>query len=166
MIEPAHRQERMAEEKATYRVTSRCFDCVWRSNAAREWEDREDRREEVSRLRRGVRVVAIVRPEVGIFVPRNLTCIKLASDVNMSNCQEPRRLEIEFRCKSDGSTPVSLGQVRGCQGKSIKVPTSVAITTLLLLGSKILKTLLLIVMRLYRLGYHSVVVVYKLKAQV
>jgi hypothetical protein len=58
VIEPPQRQESIAEEKATYRVTSRCFDCTWRSTDDRDWA--EDRREEVSWLRRGVLVVAIV----------------------------------------------------------------------------------------------------------
>jgi hypothetical protein len=60
VIEPAQRQERMADEKATYRVTSRCFECAFRSSVDREKLD--DRRDEVSWLRRGVCAVAIVRP--------------------------------------------------------------------------------------------------------
>ena len=61
-MEPAQRQERIAEEKATYRVTSRCFNCLCCSSDDREWEELELRKDEVSRLRRGVRVLAMVRP--------------------------------------------------------------------------------------------------------
>ena len=62
MIEPAQRQERIADMKETYRVTSRFCDSVLRAVPERDSEEVEERREEVSRIsaRSGVRVVAIM----------------------------------------------------------------------------------------------------------
>ena len=60
MIEPPQRQERIAEQKATYRVTSWLFDCDWRSRVDVEMVEADDLRDEVSRLRRGVCAVAMV----------------------------------------------------------------------------------------------------------
>jgi hypothetical protein len=61
VMEPAHRQERMAEEKEMYLITSRCFDCVLRAREERDWDELEEGREEGSSVRSGVRVVAIVK---------------------------------------------------------------------------------------------------------
>jgi predicted nucleic acid-binding Zn ribbon protein len=61
VIEPAHRQERMAEAKETYLVTSRFFDCVLRTRDERDADELDEGRDEVSSARSGVRVVAIVR---------------------------------------------------------------------------------------------------------
>lgn len=61
MMEPAQRQERIAEAKETYLVTSRFFDCVLRARDERDADELEEGREEVSSARSGVRVVAIVQ---------------------------------------------------------------------------------------------------------
>jgi hypothetical protein len=61
VIEPAHRQERMADENATYLVKSRCCDCVLRARDERDSDEGDEGREEVSSARSGVRVVAIVQ---------------------------------------------------------------------------------------------------------
>lgn len=58
MIEPAHRQERMADEKAMYRVMFLFFCCDIR---AREESDSEDRDERMELAKRGVRVEAMLR---------------------------------------------------------------------------------------------------------
>jgi hypothetical protein len=63
VIEPAQRQEMIADTKETYRVTSRFCDSVLRAVPERDSEEEvEERREEVSRIfaRSGVRVVAIM----------------------------------------------------------------------------------------------------------
>ena len=61
MIDPAHKQERMAEEKAMYRVISRCLCWCFRAREEMEFEEWEERMEAVS-ARRGVREEAIMRP--------------------------------------------------------------------------------------------------------
>ncbi len=76
MIEPAQRQESIAEEKAMYFVTSWFLGRLGGSSA---WEEVDEREDELSRLRRGVRVSAIARPERGFSIPRR-PLIRVAFD--------------------------------------------------------------------------------------
>ena len=48
MIEPAHRQERMADTKDIYRVTSRFRDSLLRARAERDWDELDECKEEAS----------------------------------------------------------------------------------------------------------------------
>lgn len=73
-MEPAQRQERIAEAKDMYLVISRCFDCVLRAREKRDAVELDDGREDVSSARSGVRVVAMVQAK-GKTVLRNDLCL-------------------------------------------------------------------------------------------
>ena len=62
MMDPAHRHDRMADMKEIYRVTLRFRDSDLRARAEGDWDEVDDRKEEVSLwfARSGVRAVAII----------------------------------------------------------------------------------------------------------